>query len=244
MDHDDIRHLECKLKSLIIVCIIIFLGFFFVKIVQLPFYNITNQPEYIIPFSEKVNNSMVKFFLSAIVFSIIVIAIVFRSNLSLNVSKDKLEFNLDIKMKDFNHSMDGMKRIVDEHGNIPLYNSEVYQQLTQDYIISQVNDEGKPEKFITMESYLNGFLHLCNSNICHNQTINLQSVNNDKIYAPKDYVEVNDSLLTVIKKMNEKRLSALPVVNKNGEMIGSINFLQVLRLVLEAIEQQKTVRKN
>lgn len=240
MDNDDIRHLECKLKSLILICIIIFLGFFFVKIVQLPFYNITSQPEYIIPFAEKVNSSMVKFFLYAIIFSIIVIAIVFRSNLSLNISKDKLEFNLDIKMKDFTHSMDGMKRVVDNQGNIPLYSSEVYQQLIQDYIISQVNDDGQPENFITMESYLNGFLHLCSSNICHaNQSINTQSVNIDTVYAPKDFVEVGDSLLTVINKMSEKKLTALPVVNKNGKMIGSINFLQVLKLILEAMEHKK-----
>ncbi|MEG6521422.1 CBS domain-containing protein [Desulfotomaculum sp. 1211_IL3151] len=237
MNHADIRNLECKLKTLILICIIIFLGFFFVQIVDLPFYNITSQPEYIIPFAEKVNNSMVKFFLLAVVFSIIMTAIVFRSNLSLNVSKDKLKFNLDIKMKDYTQSMDGMKRIIDDQGNIPLYNSEVYQQLTRDFIISQVNDEGQPGKFITMESYLTGFLHLCNSNICPSDIINAQSINGDKVFAPRDYVEIGDSLLTVITKMSEKKLTALPVVNKNGKMIGSINFHQVLKIVLEAMER-------
>ncbi|ABO48568.1 hypothetical protein Dred_0016 [Desulforamulus reducens MI-1] len=243
MDNEHNRF-ECGLKYIVLVNILIFLFFFFVQIVHVPIYHITDQQEYILHFAEKVNSSMVILFLSVVVFSTIVIAIVFRSNIKLNIKKDQLLVDVGIQEKDFSQGIDGIKKVVDEHGNIPLYNSEVYRQLTKDYIISEVNKEGKPERFITMESYLSGFMQLCESANCHNHNITPQNLKIDKVYAPTEYVQVGDQLLTIIKKMNKNKLSALPVVNKDGVMIGSINYLQVLKLVTDAAKQQKTASIN
>ena len=114
---------------------------------------------------------MVILFLSVVVFSTIVIAIVFRSNIKLNIKKDQLLVDVGIQEKDFSQGIDGIKKVVDEHGNIPLYNSEVYRQLTKDYIISEVNKEGKPEQLYYHGIILGGFLQLCGSANCHNKHI-------------------------------------------------------------------------
>ncbi|AQS57774.1 CBS domain-containing protein [Desulforamulus ferrireducens] len=223
---------------LVVLCILIFLFAFFYTIIQMPIYqlddnlnNTSASAEHLIQLIGTIHDSMFKIFLGVVVFSIICLVIVFGSSFRLLFNKEQLQVDVGVSENEITLGMGGIKQVVDDTGNIQLHNTEVYRQLTEDYIISDVDPDGKPLGYVTMESYLRGFKSYCEKLECEQDLFTLQEVKKDQVYAPDEYVHLGENIHTVANKMLNQRLTALPVLDSKGRMIGSINYLQVIRLL-------------
>ena len=241
----DLKKLDISTMAFLsVLCILLFVYGFFYTIIQMPIYqlddNLNSQQasaDHLIQLINTMHDSMFKIFLCVVIFSIICLVMVFRSSFRLHLNKDQLQIDVGISKKNLTLDIGGLKEVADEEGQIQLYNAEVYRQLTEDYIISDVAPDGKPIGFITMESYLQGFKNYCESSECERDLDTIREVKKDQVYAPEEYVRLGESISSVAKKLLTKRLSALPVVDESGCMKGSIHYLQVLQLLTQNIEE-------
>lgn len=240
------KQLDTLLKFVSVLGLLIFLCFIFSTISNLPIYQVntildhhTAMSESVLQLIKSFSDSMLKMFLSVVAFAAIVVVIVFRSNFQLNLNKDQVQIDVGLQEKDFTPGSGGMNKVVDEQGNIRLYDSEVYRQLTEDYIISEVKEDGRPAGYVTMESYLKGFKGLCQAGDCQTHNLISQDIKKNHIYAGDEYVQMGENIVSVAQKMINQKLSALPVVDKDGIMKGSINYLQVLSLLSKKAAKTK-----
>ena len=223
-----------------VICLLLFNFAFFHTIIQMPIYQLDDNlnstqasAENLIELITTMHHSMFKIFLCIVLFSVICLVIIFGSNFRLLFNKEQLQIDVGVSEKEITLGMGGLKQVVDDTGKIHINNAEVYRQLTEDYIISDVGPDGKPLGFITMESYLRGFKGYCESLQCERDLVIMQEVQKDQVYASGEYVRLGESIHSVAEKMLNKKLSALPVLDTNGCMIGSINYLQVINLLTE-----------
>ncbi|SHK32486.1 CBS domain-containing protein [Desulforamulus aeronauticus] len=229
-----------------VLCILLFIYGFFYTTIHLPIYqldynlnNLQISPDHIIQLINVIHDSMFKILLCVMVFSIICLVMIFQSSFRLLFNKDQLQIDVGISEKEITPGTDGVKLVANEKGQIPLYNAEVYRQLTEDYIISDVSPDGKPIGFITMDSFLRGFKSYCESQECDRDLETIREVKKDRVYAPEEYVRFGENITSVANKMLTKKLSALPVVDENGCMRGSIHYLQVIQLLTQKMEELK-----
>ena len=243
------KRIETMLKFLSVLGLLIFLYSIFSTISSLPFYNLSGLSgqspamfQNMLQLIKAFNDSMLKMFVSVVAFSAIVIIILFGSNFRMQFNKNEMQIDIGIQENDFTPGMNGLKKVVDDQGNIHLHNYEVYRQLTEDYIISEVKEDGRPAGFITMESYLRGLKELCKTVDCQTHNITRQNIKKDTVYTVGEHVHIGESIFSVADKMVKNGVSALPVVDKNGVMKGSINHLQVLKILSDELAKQTKSR--
>lgn len=222
-------------RLLSLISVLIFLHFFFKNLANLVAQLIqsrasTASHNLVVSLDPSVSQILA----GVIAFAALVVIVIFGSSLFVRFGNNEITINpKSIGIQHLHSGSGGANKIIGPDNSIVL-GPDNMQELARDGILSEVNKGGQLVGYITMESFLNGYY----DEDCREETLFIQPLVKERVYTGTlDRAVLGEDILSVATKMYTNQLSALPVIDSGGRMVGSINYSRVLKLLVEECQK-------
>ncbi|MDO7788818.1 CBS domain-containing protein [Desulforamulus aquiferis] len=227
------ENIDALSKLLSLIAVLVFLHFFFKNLTVLIGQIIqsrTGTHSLAVSLDPSVSNILA----GVIAFSALVIVVIFGSSFFLRFGNNEISVNPNfIGVQHIKSGSGGANKLMGPDNSIVL-NPDNMRELVRDGILSEVNKDGQLVGYITMESFLNG----CYGDDCRLESFFAHPLVKERIYSGiADRAVLGEDLLSVATKMYTNQLSAIPVIDAEGRMIGSINSSRILKLLIEQFKK-------